>query len=176
MRKLVTLLLGVALVAAPGSASAHDHKPPNVALRSEGVRQPAVRGSSCWTRANDNGSYTADCLDYERPFPAATRMRAGALGRVRIRKTTAPEELTLTSWRKAGKDGFAKVEGEDVTYTLEPRLDDDGNVVAYDAVFPMPLDAGDFYLHAFGIWAEEEGGGGHQDAEYLMHAELVDAL
>jgi hypothetical protein len=98
-------------------------------------------------------------------------MGAGDAARVRLWKATPPEELTLVSWRSLNEGG----PGEEVTYTLVPKLDSEGETVAYDALFVFPPEPGHYYVQAFAIWPDEEGSGADQDAQYLMHVRLLDA-
>ncbi|HET7481389.1 MAG TPA: hypothetical protein VFK89_00875 [Actinomycetota bacterium] len=165
----VGILVLLALIAE--SASAHDHKPPRVVLRSGHAEQRARLGTYCWTSAADEpGFFSTICADAVWSFPRAERAKAGKTATITIYKTTAADKLHLTRWRSVDENGYPMGDGRRIRYDVAPTTIDGS--IAYEVTFELPSRPGHLYIDMFGRWADTEGAGNEQDADYTMHLKL----
>lgn len=172
MRKLVVAaLMAAAVVAASVPAVAHDHRPPRTKLTARNVEQAGQLGSYCWSHATeDPGVHERLCVDSIFTWPRAQRTRAGRPARIRIFKTTAPEDLNLRAWRKVDENNFPVGDGRDLTYAMKQDTVDGRTVL--DVAFRLPPRPGHLYIEMFGTWQDTEGGETLQDAFWHFHLRL----
>ena len=169
-RMLMAGGLVAAMMTSAVPAGAHDHKPPRTKLTAPRVEQRGKQSTYCWTTtADEPGMYVATCADYVYAWPRAQRT-GGRKARIRIFKTTAPEELALHSWRRVDENKAPVGDGRHVDVSVAPTTV--GASVVYDVTFRLPRKAGHYYLHLFGKWEDTEGAGGSQDSSWTFHLKL----
>lgn len=164
---LCALVMGALVVAGvQASANAHDHRPPEaILMKGERELQRGNLGSYCWTRPAGDGSFVGECSDAVSGYPAAERVGEDSKMRIRIFKTQRPRDFSLSAYRKIDADGFGRARR--IPFSLR-RVVEDGETVAWDAVFNVNQPNRHYYLDAFGIWKDEQGGG-NQDASWTFH-------
>ena len=172
MRKLVvSTLMVAAVVAASVPAVAHDHRPPRTKLTARNVEQAGRLGSYCWSHAGDEpGFHERLCVDAIFSWPQAQRTRAGRPARIRIFKTTAPEDFSLRAWRRVDENQFPVGDGRALKHQIR-QATVDGRTV-HDVTFRLPGRPGHLYIEMFGTWQDTEGGDTLQDAFWHFHLRL----
>ena len=169
--RALALATGFIVAAMPGTASAHDHKPPRTVLTAGRAEQRGQLGTHCWTSAGEEpGEYQTICADYMWTFPDAVRAPAGGEATITIYKTTAAEELDIRRYRHIGDSGHPEGDGKEVDYKVAPASVDGKTV--YEVTFTLPSRPGHMYLDLFGIWQDTEGADQPQDANYTFHFKL----
>ncbi len=150
-----------------GPAAADDHRPPAAVLRRGSTFQRGLLGSYCWTSVDFPGA-TIGCGDSIWSFPRAADAKPG-VAYLRFKKPVPPEQLSIRSWRNLD-DGQPRGRGKKVDFRLEPRVSADG--LMWQATWSLPESEGQYYLHAFGEWTDEEGTFFEQDASWTFHLRI----
>ncbi len=172
MHKLIAAAVTAAsVVAASVPAAAHDHKPPRTQLIAKDVEQAGRLGSYCWTKAGDNpGFHERICVDAIFTWPRVQRTRAGKNARIRIFKTTAPEDLSLRSWRYVDENNYPIGNGRMREHEVRESTVD-GNTV-FDVTFSLPERPGPIFIEMFGTWQDTEGTENIDDAFWHFRLKL----
>jgi len=175
MRQAILLLtmaaaaLVVAVVPAP-TAYAHDHRVPKTVLM----------------KANQDFQTGIKVMDYRWIYPSSgticafqqatlvTRFRtadtvaAGSKLRVRILKIQRPRSFDIVAYKRVNENEIPIGKGRALPVTLR-RVLQDGQTVAWDAVFHTDRPNRDYYLISEGHWKDVEGCGGDQYAFWSFH-------
>lgn len=167
LRKTTVIGLAVALAVLTSAilgttARAHDHKPPFVRLKADGVVQEGIPWETWWVDRQADGGCVAQIVVGSGDFPSDIEVgREGNL-RIRLKKRHKPREVSITMWRRISV-GEDEVLGpsEDVSLELQRRRDSQGTTRAWDAVFERPVP-GKYYYQAFVEWRDRQGCGGRQ--------------
>lgn len=169
---LTRLVLGVLVVlgtlsgAAP--AVAHDHETPRTALIANGeTLQRGKHWSGCWTTRFADGTYVTGCADGFPHFPRVDVVQPGTQVTIRIFKSQRPIDLRIDAWRKVDRYGFVVGDAEQLRYKRRRARLAAG--VAWDFRFTVPEAGRHYYLSVTGVWRDEEGSSGLQDASWGFH-------
>ena len=163
-------LVGVTVAAQPPPALAHDHRIPKTVLQ-KGARELQVGLKVI----DSNWAYptsATECVDvnaiYAYRFPDVDRVAAGSKLRARILKIQRPDSFVVTAYRKLDADGLPSGEGQRLRASLK-RVVQDGQTVAWDAIFFVNGSDRDYYLITEGHWQDQQGCGGDQWAHWSFH-------
>jgi hypothetical protein len=169
----MTVALTGVVLGAQGPASAHDHQIPRTVLM-KGAKE-LQRGvkvvDSAWSYYV-GGDYVTQTNVYAWGFPKEDRVAAGSKLRIRILKTQKPDTFNITAYPKAVlNNGYWEPSGEErlLRSSLKPVVQD-GQTVAWDAVFYVNRPDRDYYLVSEGHWQDVEGpSGDDQWAHWSFH-------
>ena len=175
-RRLTVLLAAVAtavaILAAQGSAIAHDHQIPKTVLM-KGAKELQVGlkvAYSSWTDIMD-GETVTQTGQYAWRFPDKDRVAAESELRVRILKDERPETFSVTAYpRVVLNNGFWEPSGQGrlLRSSLRPVVQD-GRTVAWDAVFRVNRPDRHYYLVSEGHWRDVQGADVDQHAFWSFH-------
>lgn len=179
MKKAIVVL--VALVAATGivvgtqaTASAHDHLVPKTLLvMKERTLQTGLKVIEySWTRPSGVGGCVTQSALLTTRFRDADRVAPGSKLSIRLLKPQRPRSLYVKAWKMVDEDGIPAGEALALPVTLKP-VGQDGQTVAWDAVFRVDRPARDYYIIAEGHWTDTEGCGADQFAFWSFHVQTT---
>jgi hypothetical protein len=173
-RRATSIAAGaVLLMSLLSPAWAHDHEPPLSVLTVQKAEQKGRLGTYCWTAPGDQpDTYTQTCVDSIPTWPKAITADPRKQTRVRFHSATEPEDLTIAFWRHVDENKFPTGDAHTLKTTLEPVLDENQEVIAWDLVFRLPARGRHLYLRAAGYWPDQDGSGANQDASWTYHVKL----
>lgn len=166
-RALLVALLALIIMQSLGfipAASAHDHRPPEVEITADKVRQSGTLLSFCWF-----GESVRSCVDGDWSFPAPTTVQQRKLILV-FAKTQPPRELAIHIWRQLNARSTPAGKGVVVRPYVFPFVHDQN--VYWQAEFDLPAEGKEFYLVTSSEWADEERSFSRQDAAWSFHVRL----
>ena len=126
-------------------------RPPDLVLKTTGVRQEGNLGSYCWQEGTQGGCY----VTFGFAWPSLQAAEAGDKARVVIKYSGKPTGLALDYWRSVDGDGNPEGESRSLEYRLEAGTVRGKKV--WIARFRLPGTEGHFYMRAFGQWKQGDG-------------------
>jgi hypothetical protein len=163
-------LVGVAATAQMPPAQAHDHRIPKTVLK-KGARelQEGLKViDSNWSHPTTGN----ECVDinsvYVYRFPEQDRVAAGSKLRVRLLKSQKPDSFTVTAYPRLNSEGIPRGEARQLNTSLRGVVQD-GQTVAWDAIFFVNGSDRHYYLITEGHWHDRQGCGGDQWAHWSFH-------
>ena len=166
---MTVALVGIGLVGQE-PASAHDHLIPKTTLmRGAKELQTGLKVvDSSWTQSAGNGEFVTQTASYIWRFPDVDRLAAESKPHVRILKRQRPDTFCITAYPKVDENGTPGGQGRLLQSSLKPIIQD-GQTVAWDAVFYVNQPARDYYLVSEGHWKDRQGSGSDQWAHWSFH-------
>jgi hypothetical protein len=167
LSRVAILFVALALVAPAVPAVAHDHKRPNVMLRSHGERQRGLPYSFEWTRADGKvcAAWAGDGIpNYRRkamPWNPENPLH------LYLYKRQKPDKVGVRMHRRLDDDDFPTGRGRRAEISLRRKVMDSGRRI-WIADFTAP-DRRRWYLSARAVWQDVEGCGGAQSLDMALH-------
>jgi hypothetical protein len=169
MRRSIAVVAGLVVLALSTGAAAHDHEPPKARLKTGDVIQRGRLGSYCWVSPDGNGKFTQLCVDSIPDWPDARPASPDARVRVRFLSRHRPDRIDISWYESIDRYGVPRGEAKEIEPRIVPVRNDRDRIFAYDARFRTRETRGHMYIYAFGIWEDQNGLGGPQDAYWSFH-------
>jgi hypothetical protein len=170
---LVAAVVGAGVVAGTQAlALAHDHRVPKTVLM-EGHQelQAGIKVYEFkWIYPSTGTICAFQYATLVTRFRAADTVVAGSKLRVRILKTQRPRSFDILAYKRVNENEIPIGKGRALPVTLR-RVLQEGETVAWDAVFRVDRPNRDYYLISEGHWKDVEGCGGDQYAYWSFHVQ-----
>ena len=166
---ITAALVVVAVVQVP-TAYAHDHRvPKTVLMKANQELQAGIKVMEYrWIYPSTGTICAFQQATLVTRFRVADTVAAGSKLRVRIFKTQRPRSFDIVAYRRVNENEIPIGKGRALPVSLR-RVLQDGETVAWDAVFRTDRPNRDYYLISEGHWKDVEGCGGGQYAFWSFH-------
>ena len=136
-------------------ATADDHRPPDIVLRTGGEKQDGHPLYYTWKRS-DGEFCVIEHADGFYEWPRRLLYDAGAKARIRFKKDERPQDVFIRDYRDVGRNGVPRGRPRHVDYRLRRR--EVGERVFWEAVFRRQ-QLGHHYLEVQAQWRDVDGCG-----------------